>query len=64
MQGWECPKCGRVYSRCTVCPVGTLTMSTTTLTCTCFTTARCPLHGTERRTTWGDGNLSKVVLVS
>lgn len=38
-QGWECPKCGSVYSpltiKCNVCPQS-ITSSTTTFLCTEF----------------------------
>ena len=36
IQGWECPKCGSVYSpytsKCSVCPQGTITSSGTNIT--------------------------------
>jgi hypothetical protein len=48
-QGWECPKCGRVYSpamvMCSYCPQQVVT---TTGTCTCGTTAVCPVHQASR----------------
>lgn len=35
-QGWECPKCGSVYSpytaKCSVCPQGTISSSSTNIT--------------------------------
>ena len=37
-QGWECPKCGSVYSpltsKCSICPQGTITSSGTNITIT------------------------------
>jgi hypothetical protein len=46
-QGWECPKCGRVYSpamvMCSYCPEQAV-ISSGTATCTCGTTAVCPVH--------------------
>lgn len=55
MMGWECPRCGRVYSpftaACAICPVpsylgnGTYAIPMSpTYGCTCGTSVRCPLH--------------------
>jgi hypothetical protein len=46
-RGWECPKCGHVYSpsvaTCWICPQQAVT-STVTPGCTCGTSVACPLH--------------------
>ena len=52
MTGWECPKCGRVYSpfvvQCNFCCGFTLTQSrlpvSVTPICTCGQTVPCLLH--------------------
>ncbi len=59
MIGWECPKCGRVYSpftaQCAVCPITAVTTDRIGLppnvtnvipnyACTCGTSVTCPLH--------------------
>ena len=47
-QGWECPKCGHVYSpsmvMCSYCPQQATVTTSTGTACTCGTTAVCPLH--------------------
>ena len=47
-QGWECPKCGRVYApfvqECKGCAPQIRALSTVTTTCTCGTITVCPIH--------------------
>jgi hypothetical protein len=50
-QGWECPKCRRVYApfvqACQTCGNLAVTIAPSTPVCTCGTSAAgvCPIHG-------------------